>query len=544
MSFSFIASGRNPTRPGGEDCSYDTNSIKSIYPVEQRLAMDKFRFSILILFTLILLTFHPSMVQKLIYAYNGNPSGVSQWIRPGQAPDGLTDQEWTRIQARLPDPFSETDILHASDAQEDDRFGYSVALDGDTLVVGAYQEDGGPGDPLSASGAAYVFERDLGGPGNWGEAKVLHASDAQSSDYFGYSVYLDGDALVVGAYKEDGGPGDPLPASGAAYVFERDLGGSGNWGEAAILHASDAQAEDGFGLSVALNGDTLVVGAAYEDGGPGDPFQFAGAAYVFERDLGGLGSWGEAAILHASDGQNEAYFGWSVTLSGDTLMVGATGYSGGSGNPLPASGAVYAFERDLGGPDNWGEAAILHASDAQSNDQFGYAVALDGDTLVVGAVYEDGGPGNPVSDSGTAYVFERDLGGPGNWGEAVILYASDAQEQDFFGTSVALNGDTLAVGAIFEDGGPGNPVFYAGAVYVFERDLGGSGNWGEAAILHASDAQASDFLGNSVALDGESLVVGAHREDGGPGDPLPDAGAAYVFERPEPLSIFLPIVLR
>ena len=141
------------------------------------------------------------------------------------------------------DPWVETAILRASDARANDEFGWSVSVSGDRLVVGAPFEDGGAGNPASSSGAAYVFERD--GAGTWSEIAILRASDAQADDYFGISVSISGDRLVVGAYEEDGGTGDPVQNSGAAYVFERN--GAGTWSETAILRASDAQERDYFG---------------------------------------------------------------------------------------------------------------------------------------------------------------------------------------------------------------------------------------------------------------------------------------------------------
>jgi hypothetical protein len=476
--------------------------------------------------------------------------------------------------------WGEAAILRASDAQPGDRFGSSVAIDGDTTIAGAYNEGGGAGDPVPNSGAAYLFGRNQGGADNWGELTLLHAADAQQSDHFGWSVAisgdtivvgapdedggagdpvvgagtaylfgiepsslrasdaqandlfgwsvaLDGDTLVVGAPNEDGGPGDPLDSSGAAYLFERDQGGPGHWNQATVLRASDAQADDLFGRSVAFSGDTIVVGAPGEDGGAGDPHQEAGAAYVFDRDQGGPGNWGQAVVLHASDGETEDWFGTSVAVSGDTVLVGAYGEDGGPGNPHPECGAAYIFEREHGGPDNWGQTAILRASDAQAEDFFGWSVAIDGDTAVVGAHGEDGGAGDPRPDSGAAYVFERHQGGTGNWGQTKVLRASDAQVDGLFGSSVAIGGDVIVAG------GPGDPITSSGAAYVFDRHQGGAGNWGQTKILRASDAQAGDYFGTQVAISGDTVVVGASREDGGAGDPRTDSGAVYLFVRDE-----------
>ena len=334
--------------------------------------------------------------------------------------------------------LSEVKKLLASDAGAGDLFGWSVAVSGDTAVVGAHQEG-------SEAGAAYVFQRDQGGAGNWGEVKKLLASDTQSNDQFGWSVAVSGDTAVVGAHHEDAGGTD----AGAAYVFRRGLGGADNWGEVKKLTASDAQAGDQFGDSVAVSADTIHVGAIGEDAGGSN----AGAAYVFRREEGGADNWGEVKKLTASDAQLGDSFGSSVAVSGDTAVVGAF-------TEDSQAGATYVFGRNQGGADNWGEVKKLTASDAQAGDQFGISVAISGDTAVVGAYLEDAGGSN----AGAAYVFQRDQGGAGNWGEVTKLLASDAEADDRFGQSVAVSGDTAVAGARLEDAGGSN----AGAAYVFQ----------------------------------------------------------------------------
>ena len=395
--------------------------------------------------------------------------------------------------------LNEIKKLTASDAEADDWFGQSVAVNGDTAIVGAQREDAGG----SFAGAAYVFQRDQGGADNWGEVTKLTASDAETSDQFGYSVALSGDTAIVGARFEAAGGA----SAGAAYVFQRDLGGTDNWGGTKKLTASDAEANDEFGFSVAVSGDTAIVGAPFE-GAAGVP---GGAAYVFQRDLGGTDNWGEVKKLTASDDEAGARFGWSVAVSGGTILVGARDQST-SGS---AAGAAYVFQRDLGGTDNWGETKKLLASDGEIFDLFGTSVGVSGDTAVVGARSEG-------SFAGAAYVFQRDLGGTDNWGETKKLIASDAEPNDFFGVSVSVSDDIAVVGAFEEDGTNGNE----GAAYEFRRNQGGADNWGEVKKLTATDAGAGDNLGISVAVSGGTALSGALFEDAG-GD---DAGAAYVFD--------------
>jgi len=427
--------------------------------------------------------------------------------------------------------WQQSTITHASDLQDQDWFGFSVAVAGGTLVVGAPYEDGGAGDPAPYAGAAYLFTRNRGGADNWGEAKILRASDAQAMDWFGYNVAISGETVVVGAYGEDGGAGAPLPEAGAAYLFARNQGGTDNWGEVKTMRASDAQAGDGFGHAVAIDGETAVVGAYLEDGGPGDPRSDAGAAYVFGRNQGGAGNWGEVRALHSSEMYYQDEFGFSVAISGDTLVVSAPDEDGGVGHPVMQCGSAYVFDRNRGGADNWGEVKILRASDRQRDDIFGFSLDIDGDLVVVGAYAEDGGPGDPMPTAGAAYLFERHRGGADNWGEARILRASDRQADDSFGNSVAIAGDSILVGAVSEAGGPGDPVPQAGSAYFFARNNGGADAWGEVQILEASARALHDHFGYSVAIDGDTAVVGApHREGYEFGNTF-DSGVVYVFVR-------------
>ena len=335
----------------------------------------------------------------------------------------------------------------------------------------------------------------------------LTPSDAAAGGQFGYSVAISGDTAVVGAYGDDDGG----IQSGSAYVFQRDQGGVDNWGQPKKLTASDATAGDQFGFSVAISGDTVVVGARYDDDGGLD----SGSAYVFQRDQGGLSNWGELKKLTASDAAAGDQFGYSVAISGDTAVVGASRNDDGG----TQSGSAYVFQRDQGGVDNWGQLKKLTASDAAAEDFFGGSVAISGDTAVVGAVWNDDGG----TYSGSAYVFQRDQGGLSNWGELKKLTASDAAAGDSFGDSVAISGDTAVVGASFDDDGGAN----SGSAYVFQRDQGGVDNWGQLKKLTASDAAAGDYFGYSVAISGDMAVVGADGNDDG----VTNSGSAYVFQR-------------
>jgi hypothetical protein len=404
----------------------------------------------------------------------------------------------------LLDAIGQSKKLTASDAGAGDELGYAVAISGDTIVVGAWLDDGA----ASEAGAAYVFERNEGGAGNWGQVKKLTASDAAINDNFGKAVSIDGDTLVVGAPATVN-----FSTYGAAYVFERNEGGAANWGEKKKLQPSDPGANDKFGSSVAVSGTTVLVGSPRND----DSGESTGAAYFFERDNGGDGNWGQIKKVTASDRAAGDWFGHSAALSGDTAIIGALLANGGPSDPFADAGAAYVFDRDLGGADNWGEVAILVASDAAADDELGVSVGISGDTAIVGSNRND----DAGTDSGSAYVFGRDEGGADNWGEVKKLTASDAAAGDELGQSVAISGDTAVVGALKNDAPGGD----SGSAYVFGRAQGGADNWGESGMLAPSDIAAGDQLGRSVAISGGTAVVGSPSDDDAGGS----SGSAYVF---------------
>lgn len=451
--------------------------------------------------------------------------------------------------------------LKASNAGVSDNFGYSSAVDGDTLVVGAPHEDGNaastigaPNDLSANAGAVYVFTRQAG---TWSQQAYLKASNAGAGDLFGYSVALDGDTLVVGAHAEDGNvastagaPNDLGENAGAAYVFTRT---DGTWTQEAYLKASNAAPGDFFGHGVALDGDTLAVGAYSEDGNaastaaaPNDLASNAGAAYVFTRTAG---AWSQQAYLKAVHAGAGDTFGYSIALDGDTIVVGAQGEDGNAASTVDSpnelvqsAGAAYVFTRT---GDVWSQQAYLKAANAGASDLFGISVALDGGTVLVGAYSEDGSaasttasPNDASENAGAAYVFTRVNN---TWSQQAYLKAANAGAGDGFGYVVALNGDTIVVGASGEDGSaastaeaPDDARARAGAAYVFIRT---GDTWSQQAYLKAANADAGDGFGHSVAFDGVTLVLGASYEDGNaastaasPNNLQQDAGAAYVVD--------------
>lgn len=376
----------------------------------------------------------------------------------------------------------------ADDGAAGTNFGYSLAISGATAFVSAYQATI---DGHHAQGAVYVYTESAG---EWTQTQKLGADDGAAFHQFGESIAFDGTTALIGANGVDG-------FKGAVYVFGQE---DGAWTQIARLTAADGAALDNFGWSVAIDGDTALIGAPYADeGGNSDQ----GAAYVFEFSGG---SWTSAGRLTAPDGAADDVFGRAVAVDGATLLVGAAGASI-DGNAM--QGAAYVYERVQ---EAWAPSRKLVASDGQAVDGFGQAVALEDGTAVIGA---------PLAAA--AYVFARDEGA---WPETAVLSASDGPAAgSYFGYALDFDGATIAVGALNATIGENT---FQGAAYVFDRE--GEG-WSEVRKLVASDGVAFDNLGIAVGVSGATVLAGAYYAavDGNAAE-----GAAYSFTRPEADRIF------
>ncbi len=403
--------------------------------------------------------------------------------------------------------------LTAADGLRGDEFGYSVAVDGNTAVVGAYQDDDATnGDD---SGSAYVFTRDPDS-GMWGQVAKLTASDGAENDEFGYSVAVDGVTIVVGA-RGDGGN------TGAVYVFTKPGTDDGwkDWDDpnkvnkaslTSKLIAYQGAADDEFGISVAVDGNTILVGAPGNQNTVGGTDVSTGAAYIFTKFSG---VWGNAPVsgnhrvetakLIAYQGAADDEFGISVAVDGHTAVIGAR-QDDDSGDQ---SGSAYLFTKVSG---VWSQKVKLIASDGAANDEFGISVAVDGDTVVIGAPQDD-------TRSGSAYVFTKVFGA---WSQKAKLIASDGAADDEFGYSVALDGDTVVVGA-YRDDDNGD---LSGSAYVFIRN---SNVWSQKAKLTGPSRGKGDWLGHSVAVVGNIVIAGADKSN----IRGPDSGAVYLWTVPD-----------
>ena len=260
-------------------------------------------------------------------------------------------------------------------------------------MIGARGDD----DKAALSGSAYVFTRDVAGDlaSDWTQVAKLNASDGAQEDYLGESLSIDGDTIVIGARYDDGS--GSAYNSGAAYVFTRDTADdlSSGWTQVAKLTADDTAANDNFG-GVSIDGDTVVIGANGDD----DKGSNSGSAYVFTRDTAGVLSsgWTQVVKLNASDGAASDSFGGSVSINGDAIVIGA--------RADPGSGSAYVFTRDVAGDlaSNWTQVAKLTADDESLHDQFGCSVSIDGDTIAIGSRFDEN---IGAINSGSAYVFSK-----------------------------------------------------------------------------------------------------------------------------------------
>lgn len=404
------------------------------------------------------------------------------------------------IYKRTGSTWAQEAYIKANNPDIDDNFGRYISLSQDTLVVGAPYEDsnqttitatGSSDDSRSSSGAVYVFRRT---GSSWAQEAYLKASNAAVDDYFGYSVSLKGNTLVVGAAGTDSGG---FSSSGTVYVYQRT---GTTWSQAAILNSANPTANDSFGYSVSMGENLLAIGVPFEDSNAttingseiSNASSESGAVYIFEWDGSG---WFQEAFIKAPNNNSDDRFGYSVSIDGNKLAVGAI-YEDGSPVPITDtipndnstsdSGAVYVFERSSLGV--WSLEAFIKGDFTHPMSNFGYSVSLKGETLVVGTIedysqnYIINGTSSPISTGGgnygSAYVYRFD---GSVWSHEAYLKPSNAGTDDQFGYTVSISGDTIAVGAPFEDGNEttirndqtahfDENRLNSGAVYIFQNN--------------------------------------------------------------------------
>ncbi len=405
-------------------------------------------------------------------------------------------------------------------------FGYSVAIDSDTVVVGAYWHHHGT---VYGVGSAYVFVKPTAGWPFLTQVAKLTASDGAFHDQFGWCVDVSGNTIVVGANNDDN---SGFTSNGSVYVFVKPGSGWTDMTETAKLIASDAADSDEFGRRVSISGDTIAVGVPNDDIGTN---VWQGSVYVFTKPAGGWINSTETAKLTASDGVAGDHLGAALAISGNTIVAGAYVHDHGQGL---GEGQAYIFYQS-GGWVSSTENARLTASQSFSHDYFGWSAAIDGDLVVVGAPgdYSWDGLGVP-----SVFVYLKPVGGwNGDLTEQAVLTASDGIFSDDFARSIDVSGDYIVAGAPMDDVGSQPDQ---GSAYVYSKPIAGWANMAETDKLTARDGVAGDFFGNSVSISGSTIVAGAHKNDITASND--DIGSAYIFD-PQPVIVnqfFLPIAVR
>jgi RNA polymerase subunit RPABC4/transcription elongation factor Spt4 len=371
--------------------------------------------------------------------------------------------------------FSLDRKLTAPDGVSGDNFGFSAALDGNIALIGSYADD----DNGNRSGSAYLFDTTSG--------DLLHkltAPDGANEDNFGWSVAIDGNLALIGAYVDDS-------FTGSAYLFDTTSGD--------FLHkltAPDGISHDRFGWSVAIDGDFALIGASGDDDNGGS----SGSAYLFDTTTGNF-----LYKLTAPDSASQDWFGYSVAIDGNSALIGSRQDDDNGSD----SGSAYLFDLTSGD--------LLHkltAPDGASQDWFGYSVAIDGNSALIGSRLDD--------NKGSAYLFDTASG------ELLHkLTAFDGAVGDDFGEAVAIDGNLALIGSQRDD----NEGIENGSVYLFDTTSGEL-----LQKLIASDTASLDRFGRAIALDGDSMLISAFLDD----DNGENSGSAYLFEAtsvPEPVSI-------
>lgn len=393
--------------------------------------------------------------------------------------------------------ITETQKLIASDGMSRDEFGVQVAIDGDTAAISSYFSDI---DGVDDQGAAYVFQNGFSAPGQWDEVTKLVADDGQSFDFFGIRIAVEGDLILVGAPFSNL---TNIEEPGAAYVYQRDTGGQDNWGQVDKLLASDGIDGAEFGFGVSISEDTIAIGAPAED-----QYVIArqGQVYIFEPHPTIPNKWEEVQILAASDAVNNDWFGISVSMDGNLMVVGAK-----------AAAYIFAYNDVIQKWEEVRKLTVTDTSDMQMSDWFGNYVAISQDIVVVG---DQDAKFNGVTQ-GSAFVFSQNEGGVDNWGLVKVLTAESATE---FGISLDIDADLITVS------GNGTPT------YVYQRNKGGLNNWGEIAQLIPSNEITGTDFGIGSGISGETVLVGARHTD--------DKGAAYIYELEICCQQYLPFIQK
>ena len=427
---------------------------------------------------------------KIKLGNDDNPSvaGTIRWNEVTSDFEGFNGTEWLSLTASNDDDgwpgenqgtgqISDFMQTTSNDGGAHQHFGISVSISGDYAVIGAYLDVIGssPGQ-----GSAYIFIKSGNG---WVEQAKLVAADGTFDDYFGYSVAISGDYVIVGAIQEDIGTNSN---QGAAYIFFRN---GASWTQQAKLVASDGGVNDNFGTSVEIENEYVIIGAQYDAIGSN---LNQGSAYVYLRS--GT-TWSFQSKLVAIDGATGDYFGCAVSISGTSVVIGANGDDIGSNI---GQGSAYVFTRT---GSTWTQQAKLLAVEGGDTDHFGGGISIEGDYVVVGAPYE----GDTPQGKGSAYIFHR-IGS--TWSQQAKLASTNPSSSEHFGIAVCISGEKIIIGANQDESvqNCADPV-HIGLAYIYQKQ---NNIW----TLHSTveDPLGEDLeeFGFAVSLNGDDFIVGAH----------------------------------
>jgi len=390
-------------------------------------------------------------------------------------------QKWQAMLFTSSDGANPPIARFASDGSPGNKFGTSVSISGDFAVIGAPLDDI---NTKTDQGSAYIFVRQ---GGLWTEQVKLTAVDGAAGDNFGNSVSISVDYAIVGAPKGSGA----WSLQGAAYIFVR----SGNtWIQQAKLNSTDGVIGETFGTSVCINGDYAVIG------NPNARVVYAsqGAAYIFTRS--GIG-WAQQAKLTYVGGQFNDFFGYSVSISGDYVIIGAPYFDWFFTN----QGAAFIFLRT---GTTWAHQVRINANDGAAEDYFGVSINIEGDYAIIGAPNDDG----TYTDQGAAYIYLRN---GTTWNQQQKLTAPDPQLNANYGNSVNVSGGYAVIGSIYESGGINPYHSREGAAYIYRRT---GTYWDIIRVAKDGSGQTLGFFGSGVGVSGFNYIIGAAGKNGAIGE--------------------------
>ncbi|MEO6684783.1 MAG: T9SS type A sorting domain-containing protein [Dyadobacter sp.] len=388
-------------------------------------------------------------------------------------------------------------------------YGFTVAMFGDYAAVQATAQSNPSSAAVNNAGVVYVLHNNAG---NWEQVKVIYSPHQTSSGFFGISMGISNDYLVIS------GRDKAADLTTAAYIYGRNQGGADQWGMVKEILLPTSSGYSTRSSGVAISGDNIIIGNANEPNGTGQ-FQ-TGSVSLYNKDQGGLGLWGLVNKLTIAGAITKDALGVSVSIDGDYAVAGATGENA-------VAGAAYIFKRNsITG--QWSQIKKLTSSVPANNDFFGNSLAQSGPYIVIGAYGDarDEQGLNLKTNAGSAYIFKKDQNDD-NWVQIKKITASDRAAQDSFANSVSISGNYLVVGT------PNNGVAakdFFGAAFIYKKDQGGIDQWGEIQKLTGTTRSVNDQFGNSVAISGGKIMTGSFKEDYNASGTLRiDAGVVYVI---------------